>query len=117
MINGAPAIFYSDDADVTRAILAKVLGTRSVDAGGGWLIFALPPAELAVHPAERGGRAELYLMTDDVTATVAALRAEGIEVARPISDQGWGLLTAITLPGGVGLGLYQPQHPTAAQPT
>jgi hypothetical protein len=116
MINGAHAILYSDDADATRATLAKVLGTRSVDAGGGWLIFALPPAEIAVHPAERGGRAELYLMTDDVAATVAALQAEGVKIARPISDQGWGLLTAITLPGGVELGLYQPQHPTAAQP-
>jgi hypothetical protein len=117
MINGAHAILYSDDVDGTRAALAKVLGTRSVDASGGWLIFALPPAEIAVHPAERGGRAELYLMTDDITATVAALQAEGVEIARPISDQGWGLLTAITLPGGVELGLYQPQHPTTAQPT
>jgi len=117
MSNGAHAILYSDDADATRATLAKVLGTRSVDAGGGWLIFSLPPAELAVHPAERGGRAELYFMTDDVAATVAALQAEGVEIARPISDQGWGLLTAITLPGGVEFGLYQPQHPTAAKPT
>ena len=116
MINGAHAILYSDDADATRAVLARVLGTRSVDAGGGWLTFALPPAEIAVHPAEAGGRAELYLMTDDVAATVAALKAEGIEVARPVSDQGWGLLTAITLPGGVELGLYQPRHPTAIQP-
>jgi hypothetical protein len=109
MVNGAHAILYSDDADATRAALAKVLGTRSVDAGGGWLIFALPPAEIAVHPATEGGRVELYLMT--------ALQAEGVEIARPISDQGWGLLTAITLPGGLELGLYQPQHPTAAQPT
>jgi hypothetical protein len=68
------AILYSDDADATRATLAKVLGSRSVDAGGGWLIFALPPAELAVHPATDGGRAELYLLCDDVAATVAALR-------------------------------------------
>jgi catechol 2,3-dioxygenase-like lactoylglutathione lyase family enzyme len=116
MING-PAILYSDDADATRATLAKVLGTRLVDAGGGWLIFALPPAELAVHPAEEGSGAELYLLCDDVAATVAALRAEGVEVARPISDQGWGLLTAISLPSGMELGLYQPRHPTAAQPT
>jgi hypothetical protein len=100
-----------------RATLAKVLGTRSVDAGGGWLIFALPPAELAVHPAQEGGRAELYLMTDDVTAAVTALQAEGVEIAQPISDQGWGLLTAVTLLGRVELGLYQPRHPTAAQPT
>jgi hypothetical protein len=117
MINGAHAILYSDDADATRATLAKVLGTRSVDAGGGWLIFALPPAELAVHPAEEGGRVELYLLCDDVAATVAALQAEGIEIARPISDQGWGLLTAISLPGGMELGPHQPRHPTAAQPT
>jgi hypothetical protein len=117
MINGAHAILYSDDADATRTALAKVLGTRSVDAGGGWLIFALPPAELAVHPATEGGQAELYLMTDDVVAAVANLEAEGIEVTRPVSDQGWGLVTAITLPGGVELGLYQPRHPTATQPT
>ena len=117
MINGAHAILYSHDADATRATLAKVLGTRSVDAGGGWLIFALPPAEIAVHPATDGGRAELYLMTDDLTATVAALQVEGIEIARQISDQGWGLLTAITLPGGIELGLYQPRHPTATQPS
>jgi hypothetical protein len=117
MINGAHAILYSDDAEATRATLAKVLGTRSVDAGGGWLIFALPPAEVAVHPAQEGGRAELYLMTDDVAAAVTALQAEGIEVTRAISDQGWGLLTAIALPGGIELGLYQPRHPTATQPS
>ena len=78
LINGAHAIPYSDAADATRATLAKILGTRSVDAGGGWLIFALPPAEIAVHPATEGGGAELYLMTDDVAATVAALQAEGL---------------------------------------
>jgi predicted enzyme related to lactoylglutathione lyase len=87
-----------------------------VDAGGGWLIFALPPAEIAVRPAEVGGRAELYLLCDDVAATVTALQVEGIEIARPISDQGWGLVTAIAPPGGVELGLYEPRHPTAVQP-
>ena len=90
MINGAHAILYSDDADATRATLGKALGTRSVDAGGGWLIFALPPAELAVHPAAGGGRAELYLMTDDVAATAAALQAGGIEVTGPVSEHGLG---------------------------
>jgi hypothetical protein len=90
MINGAHAILYSDDAEATRATLAKVLGTRSVDAGGGWLLFALPPAEIAVHPADEGGRAELYLMTDDVAATVDALRAEGIEITRPDQRSGLG---------------------------
>jgi hypothetical protein len=78
MINGAHAVLYSHDAEATRAALGKILGTRSVDAGGGWLIFALPPAELAVHPAEEGGRAELYLMTNDIAATVTALQAKGI---------------------------------------
>src|SRR5512133_659715 len=99
MINGAHAILYSHDADATRAMLARLLGPRSVDAGNGWLIFALPPAEIAVHPASEGGRAELYLLCDDVAATVTALRAEGVEVAEEISDQGWGLLTTVTLPG------------------
>ena len=77
------------------------------------------PAEIAVHSAEAGGRTELYLLCDDVAATVTALQAEGegIEVTRPVSDQGWGLLTAITLPGEVELGLYQPRHPTATQPS
>jgi hypothetical protein len=107
MINGAHAIFYSD-ADATRVTLAKVLGTRSVDAGGGWLIFALPPAE-------RGGRAELYLMTDDVTATVAALQAEGIEVAGRSATRVGVCRRPSPLPGGVELGLYQPRHLTAAQ--
>jgi hypothetical protein len=113
MINGVHAILYSADADATRDALRQVLGTRSVDAGGGWVIFALPPAEVAVHPAGEGGRAELYLICDDVAATVTALWAKGFETARPVSDEGWGLLTAISLPGGVELGLYQPRHPTA----
>jgi catechol 2,3-dioxygenase-like lactoylglutathione lyase family enzyme len=116
VLTGAHVIVFSPEAEAARAFFAETLGLRSVDAGGGWPIFALPPAELAVHPAEVGGRAELYLMTDDLAATVAALQAEGIEVARPVSDQGWGLLTAIALPGGVELGLYQPRHPTATQP-
>jgi predicted enzyme related to lactoylglutathione lyase len=88
-----------------------------MDAGGGWLIFALPPAELAVHPASEGGRAELYLLCDDVAATVTALSAEGIEIARPITDPGWGLLTAITLPAGSSSASTSPQHPTATQPS
>jgi len=108
MINGAHAILYSDDADATRAALAKVLGTRSVDAGGGWLIFALPPAELAVHPAEAGGRAELYLLCDDVAATVAALQGRGDRGRQADQRPGLGLLTAITLPGGIKLGLTSP---------
>ena len=90
-----------------------VLFIESVDAGSGWLIFALPPAEVAVHPAERGGRHELYLMCDDIEATTAELAGKGIELARPVSDEGWGLVTALRLPGGAELGLYEPRHPTA----
>jgi catechol 2,3-dioxygenase-like lactoylglutathione lyase family enzyme len=111
MINGAHAILYSEDADATRAALAKVLGTRSVDAGGGWLIFALPPAELAVHPAEEGGRHELYLMTDDLKATLARLRERGVTVSGEPSDQPWGVVAAIEVPGFGALGIYEPRHP------
>jgi hypothetical protein len=112
-ISGAHAILYSSDADATRAALGGLLGTRSVDAGGGWLIFGLPPAEIAVHPAGEGGRAELYLMCDDIEAAVADLTARGVELTGPVADQGWGLVTGIRLPGGVELGLYEPRHPTA----
>jgi len=113
MIIGAHAILYSTDADRTRGFLHDVLGLPSVDAGGGWLIFGLPPAEVAVHPTEGDSRQELYLMCDDIETTVADLRSKGAEVSRPVTDQGWGLLTSLRLPGGVDLGLYQPRHPTA----
>jgi hypothetical protein len=113
VITGAHAVLFSEDADAVRALLGDALGLESVDAGGGWLIFALPPAEVAVHPAERGGRHELYLMCDDIEATTAELAEKGIELARPVSDEGWGLVTALRLPGGAELGLYEPRHPTA----
>jgi catechol 2,3-dioxygenase-like lactoylglutathione lyase family enzyme len=113
MITGAHAVLFSEDAEAVRALLRDALGLESVDAGGGWLIFALPPAEVAVHPAERGGRHELYLMCDDIEATTAELAEKGIELARPVSDEGWGLVTALRLPGGAELGLYEPRHPTA----
>jgi catechol 2,3-dioxygenase-like lactoylglutathione lyase family enzyme len=112
MITGAHAIIYSSAADEVRAFLRDVLGFASVDAGGGWLVFALPPAELAVHPAEGAGSHELYLMCDDIDATVVELTAKGVECA-PVSDQGWGRLTSMTLPDGNELALYQPRHPTA----
>lgn len=111
MINGMHALIYSTNADADRAFLGDVLGFSSVDAGEGWLIFALPPSEVAVHPAERASQ-ELYLMCDDVEATVAELSAKGVKTD-PVSDQGWGLVTAITLPSGGQLGLYQPRHPRA----
>jgi len=113
VIIGAHAILYSTDADATRGFLRDVLGLPSVDAGGGWLIFGLPPAEVAVHPTEGDTQHELYLMCDDIQTTVADLRSRGAQVSRPVTDQGWGLLTSLRLPGGVDLGLYQPRHPTA----
>ena len=110
MITGVHAIVYSKDAEADRAFFRDVLGLESVDAGGGWLIFALPPAELAAHPHDTGGAHELYLTCDDVHATVAELRAKGAVFEREVSDEGFGLLTAMTLPGGGTLGLYEPRH-------
>jgi catechol 2,3-dioxygenase-like lactoylglutathione lyase family enzyme len=112
MISGAHAIIYSRDADADRAFFRDVLGFSSVDAGGGWLIFALPPAELAVHPIKADDRHELFLMCDDVDATIADLKWKGVECGS-IDDQPWGRLTQIRLPGGGTLGLYQPTHPVA----
>jgi catechol 2,3-dioxygenase-like lactoylglutathione lyase family enzyme len=116
VVIGVHAIVYSRDAAADRAFFADVLGLDAVDAGGGWLIFALPPAELAVHPADTGGRHELYLMCDDIGATVEELRAKGVELAREVSDEGFGLLTSIRLPGGGELGLYEPRHPSPLLP-
>lgn len=116
MITGIHALIYSPDAVRVRALLRDVIGWPSVDAGAGWPIFALPPAEVAVHPVDAAGdapRQELYLMCDDLDATVAELGAKGVELARPITNQPWGASTAIKLPGGGQLGLYQPRHPTA----
>jgi len=116
MITGMHAIVFSPDAAKVREFFADVLNLRSVDAGGGWLIFALPPAELAVHPADGEGRHELYLMCDDIQATLAELRAKGVEVARDVTDQGWGLLAAIRLPDGGEFPIYQPRHASPWQP-
>ena len=112
VITGAHAIIYSQDADGVRALFHDVLELPSVDAGGGWLIFALPPAEVATHPTDGAGRHELYLMCDDIHATVAELEAKGVEFSRPIAEERWGSVTAIALPGGGELGLYEPKHPS-----
>jgi len=116
VVNGIHAIIYSKDAGKDRAFFRDVLGLPSVDAGEGWLIFALPPAEVAAHPAEGDdvGRHELYLMCDDVEKTVTGLKARGVRFKGAVRDRGWGLLTTIELPGGGNLGLYQPRHPVAA---
>ena len=111
MINGLHAIVFSPQAEEVRAFFADVLEMPSVDAGNGWPVFALPPAELAVHPADEAGHHRLYLMCDDIHATLAALRAKGVEVAREVSDQRWGLLAAIRLPDGSELPVYEPRHP------
>jgi catechol 2,3-dioxygenase-like lactoylglutathione lyase family enzyme len=113
MITGVHTVLYSSDPDATRAFFRDVLGLGSVDAGGGWLIFALPPSELGIHPTEGTIGPELYLMCDDIERSVAEMRARGVEVAREVSDQGWGLVTAVRVPGAGEIGLYQPRHPTA----
>jgi catechol 2,3-dioxygenase-like lactoylglutathione lyase family enzyme len=109
MIDGAHVIINSTDAASDRAFLRDVIGFKGVDAGGGWLIFALPPAELAVHPAEENGGHALYLMCDDVEAEIRRLTALGV-ACDPIAEAGWGRLTAFLLPGGGKLALYQPRH-------
>ncbi len=103
-------ILYSADAEADRAFFRDVLKFPSVDAGHGWLIFALPPSELAVHTAERGGQHEIYLMCEDVAAAMSQLASLGVECSA-LSEQRWGSITTITLPGGGKLGLYQPKHP------
>jgi catechol 2,3-dioxygenase-like lactoylglutathione lyase family enzyme len=109
MITGVHVIVNSTDAAADRAFLRDVIGLKGVDAGGGWLIFALPPAELAVHPAEANGGHALYLMCDDVEAEIRRLLALGV-ACDPITEAGWGRLTALQLPGGGKLALYQPGH-------
>src|SRR5262249_17958228 len=110
MITGAHSILYSAKADADRAFLRDVLRFPHVDVGDGWLVFSLPPSEVAVHPDQSSGRHELYLMCDDAEAFVAAMQAERIPVA-PIADRGWGSLPEIPLPGGGKVGVYEPRHP------
>ncbi len=115
MINGAHLILYSADADGDRVFLRDVLRFPHVDAGRGWLIFALPPAEIAVHPGEDNSSRELYLLTDDLAAELTRLRS--LQVAcEPVMEARWGSVTHLTLPGGGRIGLYQPKHPLAIQP-
>jgi len=113
MLTGIHAIVYSKDAAATRTFLSEVLGLSGVDAGRGWMIFALPPAEIAAHPDEKGGRHEFFLMCEDIERTVAALRQKGVEFTSGIADRGWGLVTSLRVPGAGEISLYQPKHPTA----
>ena len=113
MINGSHVIVLSKDADADRAFIQDVLGFPSVDAGGGWLIFKLPPGEVAVHPADGEAKHELYLMCDDIKGTLDQLAGRGVEISSPVSDQRWGLLASVRLPSGSDLSLYEPRHPIA----
>ena len=113
LISGAHVIIYSRDADADRAFFKDVLGLESVDSGGGWLIFALPPSEVAFHPTEEEGRHELYLLCDDIEATAKELERRGVPLKRPFDEARWGRVTELSLPGGGRVGLYEPKHPLA----
>jgi hypothetical protein len=111
MLRAAHVVLYSADADADRAFFRDVLDYPAVDAGHGWLIFALPPAELAVHPAETNGPHELFLMCDDVDAFMVQMSERGV-VCSQLHTERWGRITYLTLPGGGGLGVYEPTHPS-----
>lgn len=121
MITGTHAIIYAEQAEQTRAFFRDVLGLSHVDAHEGWLIFKLPPAELGVHPSRNpqlpdipnSGQHELFLMCDDLSATMAELTAKGVEFVEPVVDQGFGVTTALRVPGAGTIGLYEPRHRTA----
>ncbi|MBS0386225.1 MAG: extradiol dioxygenase [Proteobacteria bacterium] len=112
MITGAHVMFFSKNAEADRAFLRDVLGLPHVDAGGGWLIFALPPSEAGVHPSDKNDVHEVYFMTDNLDAEIARLKEKGVACGAP-AQQSWGVSTNITLPSGGTLGLYQPRHATA----
>jgi catechol 2,3-dioxygenase-like lactoylglutathione lyase family enzyme len=112
MISGNHAIVYTKNADADRAFFRDVLGFPSVDAGHGWLIFALPPGEAAFHPSEKNGPHELYFLCDDLKAEMATLAKKGVTCSAVLEER-WGSITKMQLPGGGEIGLYQPKHPTA----
>jgi catechol 2,3-dioxygenase-like lactoylglutathione lyase family enzyme len=112
MISGAHVIVYSKDAEADRAFFRDVLGFKSVDAGRGWVIFALPPAEAAIHPSEEQAAHELYFMCDDLGAEISSLAKKGVASSK-VQEARWGSITKIPLPGGGAIGLYQPKHATA----
>jgi len=109
MIIGAHSIIYSKNSEADRAFLRDVLKLTNVDVGDGWLIFGLPPSEVAVHPADKNNIHEFYLMVDDVEAFIGKMKESNIKCS-PVQDEGWGLLTQLSLPGGGNLGIYEPRH-------
>jgi len=112
VIHAVHMVLYSENPSADRAFLRDVLGYSYVDSGGDWLIFKLPPAEAAFHPAETGGEVEMYFMCNDLDATLAELHAHGV-TSEPVTHARWGTVTTIRLPGGAKVGLYQPLHPLA----
>jgi predicted enzyme related to lactoylglutathione lyase len=116
MITGVHAIIFTKDPEQVRVFFRDVLGFPSVDAGGGWLIFALPPAELAAHPTDEASHHKLYLMCDDVHTTVAELKGKGVEFTKEITEEGFGLMTSLRLPSGDELALYEPTHESPLSP-
>jgi catechol 2,3-dioxygenase-like lactoylglutathione lyase family enzyme len=122
VINGSHVVLYTSEPEAVRDTLRDVFELPHVDGGDGWLIFALPPAEVGVHPAEgptysTGVRHQLCLMCDDIKATIDELVAKGVQVSGPPEDEGWGITTNLLLPGGLEVMLYEPRHPTAVRPT
>jgi catechol 2,3-dioxygenase-like lactoylglutathione lyase family enzyme len=119
VIAGAHTIIFAEDAERAREFLHDVLGFEGVDAGDGWLIFALPPGELAVHPGSGWGRGPghhaLFLMCHDIERTVAELERKGVEFVSPIEDEGWGRIAHFKIPGAGEIGLYEPRHPSPLQ--
>ena len=111
MIHGAHVIIYSKDSEADRAFFRDVLKYESVDAGHGWLIFALPPSEVAVHPSDQNDVHELFLMCDDIEAFIAEMNNRNVRWS-PVEEQRWGSITRLALPGGGTLGIYQPKHPS-----
>jgi predicted enzyme related to lactoylglutathione lyase len=119
MINAIHAVIYTKEAEELRAFFRDVLKFPSVDAGHGWLIFGLPPAELGIHPTnsdDQDGSHQFYLMCDDIAATVSELQAKGVEITQPVTNAGWGMLSALRLPGGKELSLYEPRHASPLTP-
>jgi len=112
MITGAHLIVYSKDPEADRAFFRDILQFSNVDAGHNWLIFALPPTEAAFHPADDNNKHELFFMCDDLRSTVKSLQEKNVKFG-PVTEERWGSLTHISLPGGGKIGLYQPKHPTA----
>ena len=112
MISGAHVVLFSRNAEADRAFFSDVLGFKSVDAGHGWLIFALPPAEAALHPGDKNDVHELYFLCDDLNAEITALAKKGVKCSA-VHEERWGSITKVPLPGGGAIGLYQPKHPTA----